>query len=78
MILYEAMIGEAVYLNVDDEAYDAVQTGRLHDFMVKNGLLRFFERRSFSLLEGLLDIDPAKRFDSNEAERHIWFDSLRD
>ena len=73
MILYEAMVGDVLFRNVDDESYDAVHTNTLHDYMVKQKLLRFFDRKSFSLLLGLLDIDPESRINASNAKEHIWF-----
>ena len=73
MILYEAMVGEPLFQNIDDDAYDAVQDGKLHSYMVQEKLLRLFQLQSFSLLEGLLDTEPETRLTSTKAEQHIWF-----
>jgi len=73
MILYEIMVGEALFRNVDDEAFDAVQDGKLHSYMVEAKLLRLFQPQSFSLLEGLLDMESATRLTSTKAEQHRWF-----
>jgi len=73
MILYEAMVGEPLFQNIDDDAYDAVQDGKLHSYMVQEKLLRLFQLQSFSLLEGLLDTAPETRLTSTKAEQHRWF-----
>ena len=73
MILYEGIIGEPLYSHVDDEAYEAVRNGALYDFMVRQKLLPLFDRSSFLLLSGLLNINRQTRLNSEEAQNHIWF-----
>lgn len=82
MILYESMVGAPLYEARDiwnakychsHNGYWAIKKSKLKEYLETEGLMECFSEQSFSLLSNLLNVDPSKRFTSNEAEKHLWF-----
>ena len=86
MILYECVIGKPLYkrrnIDIIDGKYDKTKVGsgywsieqkQITLFLAMNGLTKYVNKKILSLLNGLLDIDENKRFNSMEILKHEWF-----
>lgn len=70
MVLFEAMTGRPLFSTVDDDAYDALETDTLSEFLSTPQLDGVFGPQAMSLLLGLLQIQPESRLDASEAVQH--------
>jgi len=82
MILFECLVGYPLYSPEDklwadeDNGYTALQNCSLGPYLKAQGLLKYFTRESFTLLEGLLCMDPSKRLRAVQASKQAWFRGL--
>eukprot|EP00483_Globobulimina_turgida_P006024 UN06034 len=63
-------ISSVTFLN---NGYCALQHGNLKEYLSTSNLIRHFDSDSFSLVNNLLKINEAQRYDSDKAIKHKWF-----
>lgn len=75
-ILYQLSSGKHLY-RIPDETVDpgfyCVQHGQLKVHLEINNLKKYFNNKTLSLIEGMLNIDESKRFSSIQVLQCEWF-----
>lgn len=78
MILFECMtVGKRLYRPMDiyrrNSTYWSLHRHKLKEHLTENGMLKFFNTDSFSLLTGLLNVNESKRLKGMDILKHKWF-----
>lgn len=78
MMLIHAFIGEPLYDNIffeptEGSAFSSLMDGKLVDYIYKNGLNKHLNGKMLSLINGLLNLNESKRFNSTQILQHPWF-----
>ena len=82
VVFFECVVGAPLYetwRNDENGAYFQIHRGKLAHYMADNDLIHLFreggeENGAFSLLLGLLDVEPERRFTATKAANHPWFE----